>query len=206
MSNCCHDKSCELDSLRAKQTSMLKAVLAINATMFVVELAAGLVAGSVSLLADSLDMLGDALVYGVSIYAVTRGTREKAMSAFLKGIVMAIFGLLVIAQAGYRMFHPQPPELHLMGGIAALALVANIACLALLWRHRVDDINMRSVWLCSRNDIIANVSVLLAAGAVWWSGSPWPDILVGAALAGLFLKSATYVLRAASAELRVALA
>jgi cation diffusion facilitator family transporter len=204
MSNCCHDKSCELDALRAEQTSMLKAVLAINATMFVVELAAGLVAGSVSLLADSLDMLGDALVYGVSIYAVTRGTREKAMSALVKGIVMAIFGLLVIVQAGYRMFNPQQPELHLMGGVAALALLANIACLALLWRHRVDDINMRSVWLCSRNDIIANVSVLLAAGAVWWSGSRWPDILVGAALAAVFLKSATYVLREASTELRAA--
>jgi Co/Zn/Cd efflux system component len=91
-----------------------------------------------------------------------------------------------------------------MGSIGLLALVANIACLALLWRHRADDINMSSVWLCSRNDIIANVAVLLAAGAVWWSASPWPDILVGVALAALFLKSATHVLRQANAELRVA--
>jgi cation diffusion facilitator family transporter len=204
MSNCCHDKSCELDALRTKQTSTLKTVLAINAIMFVVEVAAGLAAGSVSLLADSLDMLGDALVYGVSIYAVARGARQKALSAYLKGIVMAAFGLLVVAQAGYRAFHPQPPELHIMGSIGLLALVANIACLALLWRHRADDINMSSVWLCSRNDIIANVAVLLAAGAVWWSASPWPDILVGVALAALFLKSATHVLRQANAELRVA--
>jgi cation diffusion facilitator family transporter len=204
MSNCCHDKSCELDGLRAKQTATLKAVLAINAIMFVVEVAAGLAAGSVSLLADSLDMLGDALVYSVSIYAVARGARQKALSAYLKGIAMAAFGLLVVAQAGYRAFHPQPPELHIMGSIGLLALVANVACLALLWRHRADDINMSSVWLCSRNDIIANVAVLLATGAVWWSASPWPDILVGVALAALFLKSATYVLREATAELRVA--
>ena len=204
MSSCCNDKACELDALRGKQTATLKAVLVINAVMFGVELTAGLAAGSVSLLADSLDMLGDALVYGVSIYAVTRGARERALSALLKGSVMALFGLLVVTQAVYRSFYPQPPELHLMGAIGSLALVANVVCLALLWRHRADDINMSSVWLCSRNDIVANVSVLLAAAAVWWLDSPWPDVVVGTGLAVLFLNSAVYVLREARSEFRVA--
>ena len=117
---------------------------------------------------------------------------------------MAAFGVLVLAQAGYKMLDPQVPVVELIGGIGVLALAANCLCLALLWRHRTDDINMSSVWLCSRNDIIANVSVLVAGLAVWWLGSAWPDIIVGVALSGLFLKSAAYVLRGAVTALRVA--
>jgi cation diffusion facilitator family transporter len=202
MTDCCQDKACELDALRIRQAATLKTVLALNATMFVVELAAGLAAGSVSLLADSLDMLGDTLVYGVSLYVVDRGLRSKAKAAFIKGIAMAVFGLFVLAQAGYRVCHPQMPEFSLMAGIGLLALICNMTCLWLLWRHRSDDINMRSVWLCSRNDIIANVSVLVAAGLGWWVQSPWPDLAVGVALAALFLKSAASVLREASTQLR----
>ncbi|MGB7541566.1 MAG: cation transporter [Burkholderiales bacterium] len=204
MADCCNDKACEIEALRAKQTSTLKVVLAINAVMFVVELSAGFAADSVSLVADSLDMLGDALVYGFSIYAVARGARHKAISALLKGGIMAAFGLMVLAQAGYKTLHPHAPVVELIGSIGVLALAANGLCLALLWRHRADDINMSSVWLCSRNDIIANVSVLVAAAAVWWLGSGWPDIIIGVALAGLFLKSAMFVLRGAHAELRAA--
>ena len=202
MTDCCNDKTCEIEALRAKQTSTLKAVLAINAVMFFVELAAGLAAGSVSLLADSLDMLGDALVYGFSIYAVAREARDKAISALLKGGIMAAFGLMVLAQAGYKSLYPHAPVVELIGSIGVLALAANCLCLALLWRHRADDINMSSVWLCSRNDIIANVSVLMAAVGVWRSGSGWPDIIIGVGLAGLFLRSAVFVLRGAIAELR----
>jgi Co/Zn/Cd efflux system component len=202
MSDCCNDKACELEALRNRQSSTLKIVLGINAVMFVVELTAGLIAGSVSLLADSLDMLGDTLVYGFSLYVVARGARWKAVGALFKGGVMAIFGLFVLAQAIHKMLFPQVPVFEAIGAIGLLALAANSLCLALLWRHRADDINMHSVWLCSRNDIAANISVLFAAAGVWLTRSGWPDILVGLALATLFLRSASSVVRRAAFELK----
>ncbi len=204
MSSCCNDKACEINALRNRQGAVLKWVLAINAVMFVVELTAGLLAGSVSLLADSLDMLGDALVYGFSLYVIARGPRMKALSALFKGGIMAAFGLFVFGQAIYKMLHPALPMAETIGAIGALALAANALCLTLLWRHRGDDINMRSVWLCSRNDIVANVSVLLAALAVSLTHSGWPDILVGLGLALLFLRSSQSVIRDSLAELRLA--
>lgn len=203
MADCCNDKACEIEALRDRQSSILKIVLGINAVMFFVELTAGLLAGSVSLIADSLDMLGDALVYGFSIYVVARGARMKAKAALLKGGIMAAFGLFVFGQAMYKMIFPHVPVFETIGLIGLLALAANSICLVLLWRHRADDINMSSVWLCSRNDIIANVSVLCAAVGVWLTSSGWPDILVGLALSALFLRSALFVLRGARKELRV---
>jgi len=202
MADCCNDKACEIEALRSRQSATLKIVLGINAVMFLVELTAGIMAGSVSLLADSLDMLGDALVYGFTLYVVARGARMKAQAALLKGGIMAAFGLFVLGQADHRMFFPHVPVFEMIGAVGALALAANGLCLALLWRHRADDINMSSVWLCSRNDIIANVSVLFAAVGVWLTGSGWPDVVIGLALAALFLKSALYVLRSAGTELR----
>lgn len=202
MGDCCNDKASEIEALRDRQSSTLKIVLGINAVMFFVELTAGLLAGSVSLIADSLDMLGDALVYGFSIYVVARGARMKAKAALLKGSIMAAFGLFVFGQAMYKMIIPHVPVFETIGLIGLLALSANSLCLVLLWRHRTDDINMSSVWLCSRNDIIANVSVLCAAVGVWLTSSGWPDILVGVGLSGLFLRSAVFVLRGANTELR----
>lgn len=202
MANCCNDKACEIEALRNRQSSVLKMVLAINAVMFVVELTAGLISGSVSLVADSLDMLGDSLVYGFSIYVVARGVRLKAIAALFKGGIMAAFGLFVLGQAIYKILFPHVPVFEAIGAIGLLALAANSVCLFLLWRHRADDINMSSVWLCSRNDIIANVSVLFAAIGVWLMHSGWPDILVGLALSALFLRSALFVLRGAITELR----
>jgi len=202
MADCCNDKACEIEALRDRQSSVLKIVLGINAVMFFVELTAGLFAGSVSLIADSLDMLGDALVYGFSIYVVARGSRMKAKAALLKGGIMAAFGLFVFGQAMYKIIIPHIPVFETIGVIGVLALAANSLCLFLLWRHRADDINMSSVWLCSRNDIIANVSVLCAAIGVWLTSSGWPDILVGLGLAALFLRSAVFVLRGAMMELR----
>ncbi len=204
MADCCNDKACEIEAIQDRQSSILKIVLAINAVMFFIELTAGLLAGSVSLIADSLDMLGDALVYGFSIYVVARGARMKAKAALLKGGIMAAFGLFVFGQAVYKMVFSQVPVFEAIGAIGLLALGANSLCLLLLWRHRADDINMSSVWLCSRNDIIANVSVLCAAVGVWLTSSGWPDILVGLGLAALFLRSALFVLRGANSELRVA--
>jgi Co/Zn/Cd efflux system component len=203
MADCCNDKACEIDALRSRQSSMLKIVLGINAVMFVIELTAGLAASSVSLIADSLDMLGDALVYSFSIYVVARGARMKAVAALFKGGIMAAFGLFVLGQAVYRIVFPQVPVFEAIGAIGFLALAANSLCLVLLWRHRADDINMSSVWLCSRNDIIANVSVLFTAAGVWLTHSGWPDILVGLALAALFLRSALFVVRSGISELRV---
>ena len=202
MSDCCSDKACELEALRQRQTSVLKVVLGINAVMFIVEFSAGFVSGSTSLLADSLDMLGDALVYGFSLYAVARSQRTKAISALLKGIIMAVFGLLAAGQVIYRLVVPHVPSYEVIGVIGLLALAANGICFALLWRHRANDINMRSVWLCSRNDIIANAAVLAAAGGVWVTGRNWPDLVIGAAIAALFLKSAITILVESSRELR----
>jgi cation diffusion facilitator family transporter len=204
MADCCNDKACEIDALRGRQSSILKIVLAINAVMFIVELTAGLLGRSVSLVADSLDMLGDALVYGFSLYVVARGTAMKARAALLKGIIMAGFGFLVLGQAIYRIVNPQLPVFETIGVVGFLALAANSMCFYLLWRHRADDINMSSVWLCSRNDIIANIAVLFAAAGVWLTHSGWPDILVGLALAALFLRSALNVLRDSLKELRSA--
>jgi Co/Zn/Cd efflux system component len=203
MADCCNDKACEIDALRGRQSSILKIVLVINAVMFVVELIAGLLGHSVSLVADSLDMLGDALVYGFSLYVVARSSAMKAKAALLKGAIMAAFGIFVLGQAIYRIVFPQLPVFEAIGAIGLLALAANSMCFFLLWRHRADDINMSSVWLCSRNDIIANVSVLFAALGVWLTRSGWPDILVGLALAALFLRSALFVLRGAIKELRI---
>ena len=204
MSNCCSDKAGELETLKLRQASTLKTVLGINVAMFAVEFVAGLLSGSVSLVADSLDMLGDALVYGFSIFAVRRGQRAKAYSALLKGIIMAVFGLVVLGQVAYKLAVPQVPAFHVIGVIGFIALVANGICLLLLWRHRADDINMSSVWLCSRNDIIANSAVICAAGAVWVTESAWPDLVVGAAIAALFMKSAATVLVGSARELREA--
>ncbi|MDH4362115.1 MAG: cation transporter [Nitrospirota bacterium] len=202
MADCCNDKACEIEALRDRQSATLKIVLGINALMFFVELTAGLLAGSVSLIADSLDMLGDALVYGFSIYVVARGARMKAKAALLKGGIMAAFGLFVLGQAMYKLIIPHVPSFETIGVIGLLALAANSLCLLLLWRHRADDINMSSVWLCSRNDIIANISVLCAGIGVWLTSSGWPDILVGLGLAALFLRSAVFVLGGAMTELR----
>lgn len=204
MSDCCSDKACELEALKRRQASTLKVVLGVNAVMFAVEFLAGLLSGSVSLVADSLDMLGDALVYGFSIFAVAGGQRAKAFSALLKGIIMAVFGLVVLGEVAYKIAVPQVPAFDVIGVVGFLALGANAICLSLLWRHRADDINMSSVWLCSRNDIIANASVILAAVAVWATGRAWPDLVVGVAIAALFLKSAVTVLVGSARELRQA--
>lgn len=203
MDDCCIEKASAVERLRDRQTTTLRLVLLLNAAMFVVELVFGMIAGSMALLADSLDMLGDALVYGFSLYVVARGPVWKARAAVAKAVVMGLFGAFVFAQLVYKLSYPQLPTFETMGAVGVLALVANGVCLALLWRHRSEDINMRSVWLCSRNDLMANVSVLLAAWAVWMMTSPWPDIAVGVLICAVFLRSAFLVTREARTELRL---
>lgn len=203
MADCCENKACALDALRERQSATLKIVLGINAVMFVVELIAGMIAGSTALLSDSLDNLGDALTYGMSLYAVSRGPRSKAKVALFKGVLILLASLFVLYQVVYRIAVPVVPLYETMGLVSLLALLANGTCLALLWKHRKEDINMSSVWECSRNDIAANIAVFVAAGGVALTHSGWPDILVGLALALLFLKSAAKVLKGAIVELRL---
>ena len=203
MTDCCSDKECAIEALKARQSATLKFVLAINAVMFVVELASGLLARSTALLSDSLDNLGDALTYGLSLYAVTRGARSKAKVALFKGCLIMAAGLFVLGQVIYAVLHPGVPVFETMGIVSLIALAANGACLALLWKHRTEDVNMSSVWECSRNDIASNIAVFLAAGAVWLTQSGWPDLIVGLALACLFLRSAISVSASALRELRI---
>lgn len=186
------------------QRRVLRIVLWINAVMFVAELGAGFLAHSTSLIADSVDMLGDALVYGFSLYAVGRGPAWQARAALIKGGVMAVFGLVVVVEAGAKILRGVVPEPDLMAGVGLVALAANAAVLFLLWRHRTDDLNMRSVWLCSRNDVVANVGVLAAAGGVAVTGSAWPDITVGLLIAVLFVTSAIAIIREGRRQLRPA--
>ena len=203
MDNCCINKASVIQHVRERQRATLRFVLAVNATMFVVEFVSGVLAGSVALLADSLDMLADAFVYGFSLYVVSRGPVWKARAAVLKAVIMGLFGMFVLGQVVYKLLTPQLPAFETMGVVGTLALAANAACFALLWRHRAEDINMRSVWMCSRNDLISNVLVLLAALAVWMTFSPWPDIIVGALICAVFFRSAYLVAHEARADLRI---
>ena len=201
MDQCCESKASELAALRLRQSRVLAVVLAVNLTMFCVEFGAGLLSGSTALLADSLDMLGDALVYGFSLFVLHRSLTWRARAALVKGGIMAAFGVGVLLGAFVRLATGVPPMVPVMAVIGTFALFANGFCFSLLWRHRGDDINLRSTWLCSRNDLIANGAVLVAAAAVAWSGSLWPDLVVGAGIAALFLRTAGSVLRESLAEL-----
>jgi Co/Zn/Cd efflux system component len=170
--------------------------------MFVLELTSGLLARSTALLSDSLDNLGDALTYGLSLYAVSRDARSKSKVALFKGGLILVAGLFVLGQVIYGIAHPGVPVFETMGIVSLIALAANTTCLALLWKHRAEDVNMSSVWECSRNDIASNVAVFIAAGAVWLTQSGWPDLIVGFALACLLLRSAIGVSASALRELR----
>jgi cation diffusion facilitator family transporter len=202
MTGCCENKSCTLNAMRAKHGRVLKIVLAVNVAMFAVEAVAGMAAHSTSLLADASDMLGDALVYGFSLYVLSRDEIWQARAALLKGLIMLAFGLGVAAEAVYKTLYPILPDGETIGVIGLLALAANTGCFLLLYRHRADNLNMSSVWLCSRNDLFANAGVIAAGIAVIFTQSRWPDIIVGGAIATLFLKSAFSVLGQSLAALR----
>ena len=203
MSDCCNN-SCSIDTLREKQRGTLEIVLGINAVLFLVILVAALYARSTALLADSLDNLGDALTYSLSLYAVSRGPATKAKVALFKGGLILLAGCVVATQVAYRSFVPSTPIFEIMGAFSLVGLAANSVCLYLLWRHRNEDVNMSSVWECSRNDIASNLSVFVAAGAVGLTGSGWPDILVAMGLLWLLLRSALRVIASAKAVLHTA--
>lgn len=189
------DECCTVTRIAARQRSIFRTVLGINFGMFLLESIAGILAYSTALLADSIDMLGDAIVYGFSLYVVGRGTAWQARAALLKGIIMAAFSVVIFVQVAFKIHHGLVPLVDVMSLVGITALAANLMCLTLLWQRRSEDINMRSAWLCSRNDVIANVGVLVAALAVRVTGSPWPDIAIGFLIAAFFGQSAIAVIR-----------
>jgi Co/Zn/Cd efflux system component len=177
-------------------------VLGINAAMFLVEIAAGLAAGSASLQADALDFLSDAANYGISLLVVSMALRYRAMAALVKGLSMAGFGLWVMATVVWHAVHGTLPSALTMGTVGFAALIANAVSFAILWIYRTGDANMRSAWICTRNDVLGNLAVLLAAAGVFGTGTGWPDIVVAATMATLALKGAAGVLRQSLSELR----
>ena len=178
-------------------------MLAINAVMFAVEVAAGVAAGSASLQADALDFLGDAGNYAISLFVVGMTLRYRAMAAFLKGATMGVFGLWVLAVTAWHVLHSTLPHAVTMGAVGIAALIANSASFGLLWAYRGGDANMRSAWVCTRNDVLGNLAVLLAALGVFGTGTGWPDIIVAATMAVLALQGAWIVLSQSRVELRL---
>lgn len=201
MAGSCCEHNCAVDALQARQKDTLVKVLWVNAAMFLVIAAAAFYGQSAALFSDSLDNLGDALTYGLSLYAVSRSGQVKARIALVKGGLIFLGASFVVGQIVWKLVHPVVPSYEVMGVFSLLGLGANGLCLWLLWRHRAEDINMRSVYECSRNDIASNLSVFLAAGGVWLFASGWPDIVVAAGLAVLLLRSSGRVLRGAMREL-----
>jgi len=202
MSGCC-DGGCSVNALQEKQQRRtLKIVLAINTMMFFVIAGAAIYSSSTALLANSFDNFGDAVTYALSLYAVSRGISTKAKVALFKGALILLAALIVTGQIIYKLFIPELPIFETMSIFGVLSLLANSICLYLLWRHRHEDVNMTSVWECSRNDIASDVSIIIAAGGVWLLGSGWPDIIVALALVVLLYRSAIRVITSARTELR----
>lgn len=191
------------ESLQIRRTTLLT-VLWINAVMFVVEFSAGVWADSSALIADSADNLGDSLTYLISLYVLHRSLRWRGGAAVFKGIIQIGFGVGVFAGIAYKVIHGFEPLAPTMAVVSGLALVANAFCFGLLIKHRGEDINMRSVWLCSRNDVIGNIGVLFAAGLVALTGTFWPDVVVAAMLATLFIHTGVGVIREAAPMMKVA--
>ena len=178
----------------------LWAVIFINAAMFFVEMTAGQMGRSQALQADALDFLADSLTYGISLAVIGASLRARSNVALLKGFSLSAMGLWVLGSTLYRVFVLGTPQAEIMGGVGLLALAANVASVMILIRYKDGDANVRSVWLCSRNDAIGNVAVMAAAAGVWLTSTGWPDVIVAAVMAGLFLSSSFQIIRQALAE------
>ncbi|MGE0681799.1 MAG: cation diffusion facilitator family transporter [Candidatus Binatia bacterium] len=195
MHDCCESKAHEITALRTDYGHVLKVVFAINLVMFFMEFGGGLLARSTALLADSLDMFGDAAVYAVSLYVLHKSEQWQARAALLKGLLMAGFGAAVLVEVLQKVIAGVVPTASLMSMFGLLALLANTTCAVMLLRFRTGEINMRSTWVCSRNDVIANLGVVVAALGVAATRSAWPDILIGTLIAAIFFYSSFGVLR-----------
>src|SRR5690606_3608341 len=200
--------SCDHDHFDAvvgtRQRRSLTWVLAINVAMFAATAVAALFAGSSSLLSGSIDNLGDAVTYALSLWAVSRGARAKAKVSLFKGLLILTAAVAVSVHVVYKLTHPGVPVFELMGLMTLVGLAGNVACLAILRKHRGEDINMDSVWECSRNDVVENLTVLAAALGVWLTASQWPDTLLALALVALLYRSAWGIIRRSLRELKKA--
>lgn len=198
----CCDSGCSSNQLISpRYRKILWVALIINSAMFVIEIISGLNANSVSLLADAIDFFGDAMNYGISLAVLSMSLMWRARAALFKGFTMGAFGLFVLASAVWSYMQGHEPEPYTMGSIGMLALIANVSVAIILYAYREGDANMRSVWLCSRNDAIGNVAVMIAALGVFGSGSAWPDLLVAGIMASLGLSAAVQIIKKASSEI-----
>jgi Co/Zn/Cd efflux system component len=202
--HCCGGQT-TFEGLSTEYKRRLWLVIAINATMFAVEMAAGALAGSRALQADALDFLGDAATYSISLAVIGAALRVRAWAAFAKGVSLTLMGLWVLGATAYHVLVLGVPRAEVMGVVGFLALAANVASVLILVRYKDGDANVRSVWLCSRNDAIGNVAVMLAAAGVWVTATRWPDLIVAALMAGLFLISSAQILRQSIRELKTGL-
>lgn len=202
MAGCGCDDDVKFDGLSAAYKRALWAVIVINATMFLVEMGAGLLAGSQALQADALDFLGDTATYTITLFVIGMPLVWRARAALLKGLSLGAMGLWVLGSTAYHVLVLGVPQAEMMGAIGFLALVANLTSVMLLLKYRDGDANVRSVWLCSRNDAIGNLAVIVAASGVWATGTAWPDLIVAGVMASLFLWSSVQIMSQAIGELR----
>lgn len=202
MTGCCNENDCAFDGMSPAYKRALWAVIAINGTMFLVEMAAGFSSGSQALKADALDFAGDTATYTLTLAVLGMPLIWRARAALFKGLSLASMGLFVLASTVVRFFASSIPQADIMTWVGALALTANLASVLILLRFRNGDSNVRSVWLCSRNDAIGNLAVIGAAGAVWFTGTAWPDLIVAGLMAVLFSWSAWQIVRQALTERR----
>ena len=202
MSGQCCESQPKFDGVSTGFKRALLLVVAINGVMFVVEMVAGRISESQALQADALDFFADTITYGLSLFVIGMSIKVRSSVALVKGLSLAAMGLWVLGSTVYQLFIPSLPQAEVMGMIGFLALLANMASVLLLVKYRDGDANVRSVWLCSRNDAIGNVAVILAGSGVWVTQSAWPDLIVASLMAGLFFWSAIQIIRLAYAEYR----
>lgn len=198
--SCASDKESTLSDPKWRRALWM--ALAINGGMFAVEIVAGIAGGSKALQADALDFFGDSANYAISLGVAGMALAWRARAAMLKGATLALLGLYVLFAAGWAALHGTVPHAEVMGIVGVAALIANLAVAIMLYRFRSGDANMRSVWICSRNDAIGNIAVVLAAGGVFGLGSAWPDLVVAALMAALGLSGGFQIMRQARAEMR----
>ncbi|MCU7877157.1 MAG: cation transporter [Candidatus Thiodiazotropha sp. (ex Lucinoma borealis)] len=201
MVGCGCESNLQFDGVSKQYKTVLWIVIAINAMMFLFETGASFAANSMSLRADALDFLGDSLTYTITLLAIGHSLRWRASAAMFKGVMLALMGVWVLGSTLYRVFILGTPNEYIMGSVAVLAFSANIISVLLLLKYRNGDSNVRSVWLCSRNDAIGNLAVLIAAVVVYTTQSHWPDLVVAFLMAILFLYSASLIIRQAASEL-----
>ncbi len=195
------DCGCEIEIKDQTQKRVLYWLLSINLTMFFVEISLGWFAESTALIADSLDMLADAIVYSIGLYAVGKAVREKAGAAMISGYFQACLGVLILMDIVRRVLLGSEPESFLMISVGFVALIANVICLLLIQKHKDGEVHMRASWIFSANDVIANTGVILSGIIVWWLDNRWPDIVIGLIIATVIVRGARLILADARSEL-----